>query len=70
MKLGILRFYLDRWGDLVECEQNPCGCHPFDVIVTYPNKETHGKGRSVSLAFDSQQRINAMTRYSRWERLK
>lgn len=70
MKARILRFYMDRFGDLVMVEQNPCGCHPFDLLITYPNKETHGKGRTVSVPFGSQQRINGNTRRSKWTRLE
>lgn len=70
MAKRFIRFYLTRFGDLVMVEQNLCGCCPFNCIITYPNKKTHGAGNSVSIDFQNQQKINAMTRYCRWERLK
>lgn len=71
MGRGKLRYYLDRNGYLVEVEQNPCGCHPLDLMVTYANPMTHGKGKSVSYSwFRNQQQINALPRTRKWTRLK
>lgn len=65
-----LNYYVTQWGELWELEQNPCGCHPFDVIVTYEKKFTRGKGNSITLCFSNQQQITGWARRRRLERLK
>ena len=65
-----INYYITRYGDLVELEQNPCGCHPFDVIGTYTNPRTGGKGNSFSYSFGNQQQINGWVRQKHWERLR
>lgn len=53
-----MKYYLSKFGYLIEVMQNPCGCHPFDLLITYSNKVTFGKGNSVSISFKNQRQIN------------
>lgn len=63
-----IRYYLTAIGTLVELEQNPCGCHPFDILITYTNLKHYGKGKSYSQRFENQKQIKNYCR--RWKLLK
>ena len=57
-----IKYYVNKWGRLIEFWQNPCGCHPFDVLITYSNDQTFGKGKSVTVSFRNHQHISAYAR--------
>ena len=38
---------MDTSGNVIVVTQNPCGCHPFDLMIEY--KKTNGKMYRVSL---------------------
>lgn len=63
-----LRYFLSRFGYLVQFEQNPCGCHPFDVIITY-SKDDFGKGKAVSVSFKNNHSIGAYIRRCKYQEL-
>lgn len=60
-------YYMNQWGDLKEFHQNPCGCHPFDVIIKYKNGN---KTIEFSLSFKNQQEINGYVRRRKLMRLR
>jgi len=60
-------YYVDQWGGLREFHQNPCGCHPFDVVIS---SRMGRKEYSFSYSFKNQQSINAYVRTRKLTRLK
>ncbi len=67
--MGKVKFYVNRYGYLIEIEQNPCRCHPFDLLITFSN-DNFGKGKSYSYSYQNQRQINQKIRLSGWEHLK
>jgi hypothetical protein len=61
---------MNKFGYIIETEQNPCGCCPFSLTVTY-SKIDFGKGNSVSLGFVDQADIEKYWNNKQdWKELK
>ena len=48
---------MTEFGYLYELEINPCGCHPYDVVMTYQNHD-FSKNNSVCYSFSSRYKLN------------
>lgn len=61
-----IEYWLTPDGRLIETEQNPCGCHPFDFIVkTEGIRPKYLERSGVSLSFKNRREFrNYMNR--RW----
>lgn len=59
-----IEYWIKPWGEIVETIQNPCGCHPFDVIKTYENK------KSVAISYTSRKDFLKHMQQNNWELLK
>jgi hypothetical protein len=64
-----IRYYLTKWGYLIEVHQNPCGCHPFDAVVTY-SKPDFSRGKSWSYSFSRQRDFTTWAKVRNIEELK
>lgn len=63
-----IKYYITPFGHLVEIEQNPCGCHPFDIIYRHELDRGWAKN-GVTISFRSQQHVNGFVRLKKLERL-
>lgn len=66
MKKRFIEHWMTRHGDIVTTEQNPCGCCPYDFLITSP----YTKPATMSYSFGSRKEFKKYANSRGWEPLK